>query len=312
MIRDSKLYKRIGGIQCVDKVLDRYHFCVNWIKYHTIRYNKTGKVALCCIAKCENDYIREYVEHYLSIGVDTVFIYDNNDVDGETFDSVIGDYISSGLCVVNDVRGKKVCQWSSYAHCYNTYGKEYDWMMFFDCDEFLTITLPGKNVKSFLEMDIFKKYQMIHVNWMCYGDNDMLDNDGRKVTDRFINPILPYDFVYEYPDIPENNHVKTIVRCGLKNVMFSSHLCWNDYVKSCDVYGCETNIHSPFKPYIHDVAYLRHYQTKTIGEWVRIKQKRGYPDQTDEAAQKRLGLDFFFRINSDTIQKRDYAASLMI
>ena len=29
-----------------------------------IRYNHTGKIALCCMCKCENDYIREFVDYY--------------------------------------------------------------------------------------------------------------------------------------------------------------------------------------------------------------------------------------------------------
>ena len=42
------------------------------------------KVALCCIGRLENRYIREYVGFYLGIGVDKVFLYDNN-YDGEEY-----------------------------------------------------------------------------------------------------------------------------------------------------------------------------------------------------------------------------------
>ena len=36
------------------------------------------KVALCCIGRLENRYIKEYVDFYLGIGVDKIFLYDNN------------------------------------------------------------------------------------------------------------------------------------------------------------------------------------------------------------------------------------------
>ena len=39
-----------------------------------IRYNHTGKIALCCMCKCENDYIREFVDYYYNLGVDNIFI----------------------------------------------------------------------------------------------------------------------------------------------------------------------------------------------------------------------------------------------
>ena len=46
-------------------------------------------IALCAIAKNENLYIREWVEHYKNIGVSKIFLYDNNDIDGERFEEVI-------------------------------------------------------------------------------------------------------------------------------------------------------------------------------------------------------------------------------
>lgn len=60
-------------------------------------YTKTGKIALCCIAKMENDYIRFFVEYYKNLHFDKIFIYDNNDIDGEKFEDVINDYIQSIL-----------------------------------------------------------------------------------------------------------------------------------------------------------------------------------------------------------------------
>lgn len=54
-------------------------------------------VAVCCIGRFENRYIREYVEHYKSIGVDKIFIYDNNYDGEEHFEDVINDHIESGF-----------------------------------------------------------------------------------------------------------------------------------------------------------------------------------------------------------------------
>lgn len=36
------------------------------------------KVSVCVIGRMENLYAVEFVEHYKSIGVDKIFIYDNN------------------------------------------------------------------------------------------------------------------------------------------------------------------------------------------------------------------------------------------
>lgn len=287
-----------------------YHWLVNSFYYYTQRYNKTGKIALCCIAKCENDYIREFVEYYKDMGIDNIYIYDNNDIDGERFDIVLKDHIESGFCKIIDIRGHKVCQWQSYKLFYDQHRMDYDWIMYFDCDEFLTFTNPRQSLKSFLSEKKYKKYQMIHVNWLCYGDNNLLDNDGRKVTERFVEPVYPLDFKLQY-DFPENNHVKTIVRGGLKDIQCSVHLCYSPYYKCCTPNGLECDILSPFCNYDHSIVYLRHYRTKTIGEWIRIKQNRGYADQTDDSARDKLDVKSFFRMNEDTQEKREYIKKLL-
>ena len=47
------------------------------------RIVKNTKVCVCTPVKRENRYIKEYVEHYKKYGVDKIFLYDNNNVDGE-------------------------------------------------------------------------------------------------------------------------------------------------------------------------------------------------------------------------------------
>ena len=41
------------------------------------------KICVCTLAKNENRYIKEFVEHYKKYGVDKIYLYDNNDIDGE-------------------------------------------------------------------------------------------------------------------------------------------------------------------------------------------------------------------------------------
>ena len=55
--------------------------------------NHNLKICLCVIAKNENLYAREFVEHYKKIGYNNIFLYDNNEKNGEHFEDVINDYI---------------------------------------------------------------------------------------------------------------------------------------------------------------------------------------------------------------------------
>lgn len=53
---------------------------------------KKRTICICSIGKNENLYAREFVEYYLNLGVDKLIIYDNNDINGENFESVLNTY----------------------------------------------------------------------------------------------------------------------------------------------------------------------------------------------------------------------------
>ena len=54
---------------------------------------KNTKVCICTLGKKENMYIKEYAEHYKALGLDKIFLYDNNDIDDESFENVLSEYI---------------------------------------------------------------------------------------------------------------------------------------------------------------------------------------------------------------------------
>ena len=68
---------------------------------------------------------------------------------------------------------------------------------------------------------------------------------------------------------------------------------------------------SPFMDYDFSVAYIRHYSTKTIGEWVKNKMKRGTGNRTAERCKEDLTLDFFFAFNKKTEEKLLYAERIL-
>lgn len=268
------------------------------------QYTKTGKIALCCIAKMENDYIRFFVEYYKNLHFDKIFIYDNNDIDGEKFEDVINDYIQSGFVEIVDFRGRECVQMPAYQDCYNKHNKEYDWIAFFDIDEFLTIADGNDDIHKFLNKKEFLPYQLLHINWKVYGDNDLLDNDGRNVVERFVEPLPDED--------PENSHIKTLIRGGLSYIKWENpHTPFSDSYHCCNPLGESVNTSSPFQNYDFSVAYIRHYSTKTIGEWVKNKMKRGIGNHSVAASKELLNLDSFFRYNRRTDEKQLYAERIL-
>lgn len=264
------------------------------------------KTLLCSIGRLENRYIREWVEYNKGIGFTNIVLYDNNYDGEEHFEDVIGDYIEEGFVILKNYRNQKVCQLKAYNECYKEYGKEYDWVAFFDCDEFLTFT-KKKNIEEYLSSILFKKYDAIHINWMCYGDNDIIKYEDKPLLERFTTPI-PYDKCVAYR-FPENDHIKTIIRGGLNKsfIWKATPHTPNGQLYCCNGRGISCKIESPFEPYTFDEAYLRHFSTKTIEEYCD-KLKRGFPDHLFDlkAKGKNMLETRFFKYNKVTEEKLKY------
>ena len=82
---------------------------------------KFNKICLCVIAKEENRYIREFVEYYKNYDVDKIYLYDNNDKNGEKFEDVIDDYIRSCFVELLDFKGIPQPQIKAYNDCYRRF-----------------------------------------------------------------------------------------------------------------------------------------------------------------------------------------------
>ena len=119
-----------------------------FIKYKYYIKDKI-KICLCVIAKEENLYVREFVENYKNLGYNNIFLYDNNNKNGENFSDVISDYIVDGFVKIIDYRDRSPNtnpQVDAYRDCYSRNNKLYDWLSFFDMDEFLELNKKYKKI----------------------------------------------------------------------------------------------------------------------------------------------------------------------
>ena len=275
------------------------------IKIPTYKQPNEIKTLICCIGKNENRYIKEYVEWHRMIGVTHIRIYDNNDVDGERFEDIIGDYVNSGYVDIVDVRGQKVVQLKCYTECYHELKNDYDWILFIDCgDEYFTPS-QRMTIGQYLSMPQFRNYDMIHVNLMTFGDNDKTEVTNEPLVTRFPNPI-PYDTKVAY-DFPEDMHVSSIVRGGLDDIKWEgrgfTHTPSPNNLRCCNNVGFFVDSQSPFAPVDFQMAAFRHYTTKTAREYCD-KMRRGFPDQMwDGSRVANLIETRFFRTNKVTKEK---------
>ena len=138
-------------------------FCINLL-YFSLRFHFPLKILLCTIAKEENKYIKEFVEHYQKLKVNKIIIYDNNDIDSENFTDILKNEISNNFVKIINYRGFEQPQIIALNNCYEKNNKRYDWIAFYDVDEFLHI-INYTDLNKFMSLPRFKKCQSILINW---------------------------------------------------------------------------------------------------------------------------------------------------
>ena len=82
-------------------------------------------------------HMLEFIEYYKKIGVDKIYLYDNNNIDGEHFEEVIDKYIKSGFVEIVDFIGGRGIQTKIVNDCYRKTYMNYDWIIFYDIDEYI-------------------------------------------------------------------------------------------------------------------------------------------------------------------------------
>lgn len=260
------------------------------------------KIAVCLIVKMENNYLDEWYDWYFNVmKVDHVFIYDNNDTDKEV------PITRDNVTLISDWRGNHgQILLNVYEHCYNTFIKgKYNWCLYFDTDEFLHIYETGNDLRKFLSLPKFENTAEILVNWKTYDDNDLVIYENKPCQERFTRTLEPGKDQLD-------KHVKAIVNGFTGSFNFKKggtpHNFWVDsgIVKTVkgDIF--------PFNGYpfnnnyeeTHKFAELRHFNQKTIDEYVHIKMVKGHCDQKDGVNLH--SPEKFFEYNKRTSEKEEF------
>ena len=278
-------------------------FISNYILHNAYKYIKA---CLCVIGKNENLYVKEFVTYYKNLGYNHIYIYDNNDVNGERFEDVLDDEIKSNFVTIKHYRGKSALhiqrgpQCMAFRHCYDSHRREYDWLSFFDFDEFLEVRPKARSIQEFLGNPRYNKCQNIKINFLIYGDNELLYYDNRPVQERFTKPNYNH---------PSNNIVKSTVRGGLEHNYWrfkcSVHTSYMN-VTNCNSQGDIIKYDSGTNPMNHTYAAIKHYYTKSVEEYVN-KTRRGdsfiYKGYTDFWKRKRIKA--YFGYNNYSLEKEN-------
>lgn len=193
------------------------------------------------LIKDENQYLKEWVDHYISIGFDHIFIYDNGSIYpvskfiSETYSSK--PEVMDKITIIDFSEPRKNLQTECNNHFLENYGSQTKWALLADSDEFLRVD----NINEFLSDK--NDYTIINVGFVEYGANGLEEYEEGNVAERFTKSV----------DIVNVNYKELFRPRAVTK--FSSHFPKYDSSK-CLVMDKDTS-----------VIHTDHYYTKSWEEW---------------------------------------------
>ncbi len=226
------------------------------------------RIACVAIVKNEERHIAEWIAWQFLVGFDAVMLLDNGSTD-RTVEVARGFAPKFDVSVSDWPHTTPDYQVRAYEFAGRALSGAFDWVAFFDTDEFLVLD-EGVALKTLLAG---RAEAAVAVNWAIFGSSGHRDVPEGFVTANFVNR--------SRPDFPPNRHFKSIIRPELMHVCASPHV-FNMQGEIADLAGREVTQSVP--GYLdNDPDYaggkLHHYFTRSQAHWA-AKVTRGYPDVT--------------------------------
>lgn len=255
-----------------------------------------NKSVVCAIIKNEQRFIREWVNHYLNIGFDVLYLYE--DFDSTSHKEDLQDFIRDGKAVLTNLAKTKVIphyskgtevQMQLYSYFLDKCKKEKiaDWIGFFDVDEFLVFE------KDYSLQRLEKEYKDeagIVLSWVIYGANGHIKRPEGNVVENYTSH-LPLGTLL---DFKTQWNVKSLV--NVKNCEGAYH---NHVFKGCvntdgNLFIPKDNLELTFSK-----AWLNHYYSKSWEDYLDRIFSRGNMQNNFRC------LDKFFFCSPEFLPKKE-------
>ena len=148
--------------------------------------------------------------------------------------------------------------------CYKKNSKFYDWLIFYEFDEFIYLS-NYTSIKLFLNQTKFKKCQILYLNLVCRTDNNLLHYENKSLFERF-----PYK-VPSHKKFSKKLEIKFIIQGGIRNVKINNVHRGNTYLRNCNGYGYghhyKYNVIYSTEPDTTNY-YINHFYGKSTEEFI--------------------------------------------
>lgn len=209
-------------------------------------------LSVLAIVKDESAYLAEWLEYYSLLGVDKIYIYDNESSD--SLMEILKPYIDSGFVEYLYWPGERQ-QLPAYQHCIDTHKFDTKWLAVVDLDEFILPIRDG-NIADYLKK-LPKSVGQVATPWLYFGSNGHVDKpDGLVI----------------------QNYTKSATKVWNRKSIINPRLIFSAFVHVGD---CATKT---IYPKINQIR-TNHYYCKSWAEYQRRKSRGDVLRGMDFAAQ---------------------------
>lgn len=242
------------------------------------------KIAICTLMKDGHEYLKEWLDYHLKLGIDDIYIYE--DYKSKSHKDICCNYEHVSLESVENMinstdtsHSRQMLLWNSFI---GKYKADYDWVAFIDLDEFIFLE-DGLEIKSFLEN--YNDCDGLFMFWKMFTAEGRIDNPHTPLIDT-------YKTVFELP-LPRRIQFpfKSFVNL---NVRFPRMLDNHEVIGGVNVYK-EKN----WKDINYDKIWLNHYFTRSWEEWSERFFKRGH------VCTGNRKIEDFFLINPEMLPMKE-------
>lgn len=231
---------------------------------------KNNYVAMSAICRDRLEYIEEWLDYHLSIGIQKIILYDNLNKTPLTVS--LEKYIQQGKLDVVDwnhdtLNGKQI---RAQNDCIKNY-QSFRWIGFLDIDEFIVLLEESPDIKTYLKE--YEKYDGIGLHWLIFGSN------GHKTRQKSILK----SYTQSCPNSYINRHIKSFINpknCIIRNFRDPHFIP----TKNNTVNVRHEMVYNAFgtgKAIIDYKMRINHYYTRSWEDFFIDKKKRGGGSVTD-------------------------------
>jgi FkbM family methyltransferase len=215
------------------------------------------------VVRDEGRHIAEWLAWQFMLGFDTVLLIDHGSVDDTAT-------IARGFAPRHDLRlarwppAERGFQNRAYIAAARALAGEFDWVAFFDADEFLVLD-DGLNLKTLLAA---RPEAAVAVPWRIFGSAGHRDIPPGLITEAFDRRAAD--------EFPPNRHVKSIIRPERARAAINPHV-FEMSGETVDLFGAPLAFQSPgclAAPPVFRGACLHHYFTRSWTHF-QLRLKRG-------------------------------------